>query len=187
MAPVMARLRTTPKSYGSVNSEPDHSSSPHQAFVGLQGGAFVISGLPGDGAFVADFFNNGEFQIFTVKANFLPILLHSKKKALHILIKREINQFKKPCVTILLAPCPHNFFPSAKPIGTRTPVFLKKTASIPPYPLLCHLYVSSPFPVLRWAISGRNFACTRVSPPSNAELEWVKGQIDNASISLVFA
>ena len=126
MAPVMARLRTTPKSYGSVNSEPDHSSSPHQAFVGLQGGAFVISGLSGDGAFVADFFNNGEFQIFTVKANFLPILLHSKKKALHILIKREINQFKKPCVTILLAPCPQNFFPSAKPIGTRTPVFLKK-------------------------------------------------------------
>jgi len=52
----MARLRTTPKSYGSVNSERDHSSSPHQAFVVLQGGAFVISGLPGDGAFVADLF-----------------------------------------------------------------------------------------------------------------------------------
>ena len=92
MAPVMARLRTTPKSYGSVNSERDHSSSPHQAFVVLQGGAFVISGLPGDGAFVADLFKYSEFHIFTAK--FLLILLVFKKKALHILTKREISQFK---------------------------------------------------------------------------------------------
>ena len=64
MVPIMARLRTTPKSYGSVNSERDHSSSPHQAFVVLQDGAFVISGLLGDEAFVADFFNFSEFHIF---------------------------------------------------------------------------------------------------------------------------
>jgi len=56
MAPAMARLRTTPESYGSVNSERDHTSFSHQAFVVLQGGAFVISSLPGDGAFVADLF-----------------------------------------------------------------------------------------------------------------------------------
>ena len=92
MAPVMARLRTTPKSYGSVNSERDHSSSSHQAFVVVQGGTFVISGLPGDGAFVADLFKYSEFHIFTAK--FLLILLVFKKKALHILIKREISQFK---------------------------------------------------------------------------------------------
>ena len=92
MAPVMARLRTTPKSYGSVNSERDHSSSPHQAFPVLQDGAFVISGLPGDGAFVAHLFKYSEFHIFTAK--FLLILLVFKKKALHILIKREISQFK---------------------------------------------------------------------------------------------
>ena len=61
MAPIMmARLRTTPKSHGSVNSERDHSSFPHQAIVGFQGGAFVISGLSGDGAFVTD------FHIFTI-------------------------------------------------------------------------------------------------------------------------
>jgi len=66
MAPIMARLRSTPKSYGSVNSERDHSSFSHQAFVGFQGGAFVISGLPGDGAFVADFFNYNEFHLFTI-------------------------------------------------------------------------------------------------------------------------
>ena len=92
MAPVMARLRTTPKSYGSVDSERDHSSSPDQAFVVLQRGAFVISGLPGDGAFVAHLFKYSEFQIFATK--FLLILLVFKKKALHILIKREISQFK---------------------------------------------------------------------------------------------
>jgi len=67
MAPDMARLRTTPKSYGSVNSERDHSSSPHQVFAVLQGGAFVISGLPGDGAFVADLFKYSEFHIFSAK------------------------------------------------------------------------------------------------------------------------
>ena len=62
----MARLRTTPKSYGSVNSERDHSVFSHQAFVGFQGGAFVINGLPGYGAFVADFFNYSKFHIFTI-------------------------------------------------------------------------------------------------------------------------
>ena len=87
MAPVMARLRTTPKSYGLVNSERDHSSSPHQAFFVVQGGAFVIRGLPVDGAFVADLFKYSEFHIFTAK--FLLILLVLKKKALHILIKRD--------------------------------------------------------------------------------------------------
>ena len=66
MAPTMASSRTTPKYYGSVNSERDHSSSPHQAFVSFQGGAFVISCLPGDGAFVADFFNYSELHIFTI-------------------------------------------------------------------------------------------------------------------------
>ena len=71
MVPIMARLRTTPKSYGSVNSERDHSSSPHQAFVVLQDGTFVISGLLGDEAFVADFFNFSEFHIFCYfKINF---------------------------------------------------------------------------------------------------------------------
>jgi len=64
----------------------------HQAFVVLQGGAFVISGLPGDGAFVARLFKYSEFHIFTAK--FLLISLVFKKKALHILIKREISQFK---------------------------------------------------------------------------------------------
>ena len=88
----MARLRTTPKSYGSVNSERDHSSSPHEAFVVLQGGAFVICGPPGDGAFVGDLFKYSEFHIFTAK--FLLILLVFKKKALHILIRRENSQFK---------------------------------------------------------------------------------------------
>jgi len=92
MAPIMARLRTTPKSHGSVNSDRDHSSSSHQAFVVLQRGAFVISGLPGDGAFVAHLFKCSEFHIFTAK--FLLILLVFKKKALHILTKREISQFK---------------------------------------------------------------------------------------------
>ena len=93
MAPDMARLRTTPKSYGSVNSECDHSSSPHQAFVVLQGWAFVIGAWSAwDGASVADLFKNSEFHIFTAK--FLLILLVFKKKALHILIKREISQFK---------------------------------------------------------------------------------------------
>ena len=81
-------------SYGSVNSEPDHSSFPHQAFIGFQCGAFVISGLPGDGAFVADFFNYSEFHIFTIQNNFLLILLDFKKKPLHFLIKRGIDQFK---------------------------------------------------------------------------------------------
>jgi len=57
MVPVMARLRTSPKSYGSVNSKRNLSSSPHQSFVGLQVGTFVISGLPGDEVFVADCFN----------------------------------------------------------------------------------------------------------------------------------
>ena len=88
----MARLRTTPKSYASVNSDRDNSSSPHQAFVVLQCGAFVISGLPGHGAFVAHLFKYSEFHISTAK--FLLILLVFKKKALHILIKREISQFK---------------------------------------------------------------------------------------------
>ena len=92
MAPIMARLRTTPKYYGSVDSERDHSSCPHQALVVLQRGAFVISGLPGDGAFVAHLFKYSEFHISTAK--FLLILLVFKKKALHILIKREISQFK---------------------------------------------------------------------------------------------
>ena len=91
MAPVMVRLRTTPKFYGSVNSERDHSIFSHQAFVGFQGGECVMSGLPGDGAFVADF-NYSEFHIFTAK--FLLILLDFKQRALDILIKREINQFK---------------------------------------------------------------------------------------------
>ena len=87
-----ARLRTTPKSYGSVNSSVTIPPPTHQAFVVLQRGAFVISGLPGDGAFVARLFKYSEFHIFTAK--FLLILLVFKKKALHILIKREISQFK---------------------------------------------------------------------------------------------
>ena len=66
MAAIIARLRTTPKSYGSVNSERGHSSFLHQAFVGFQGGAFVMSSLPGDREFVADFFNYSEFHIFTI-------------------------------------------------------------------------------------------------------------------------
>jgi len=76
----------------SIPSETMHSSSPHQAFVVLQGVAFVISGLPGDGEFVADLFKYSEIHIFSAK--FLLILLVFKKKALHILIKREISQFK---------------------------------------------------------------------------------------------
>jgi len=68
-APIMARLRTAPKSYGSVNSERDHSSFSHQAFVGFQGGAFVISGLPGDGAVVAVFLTMANFTFLLFKIN----------------------------------------------------------------------------------------------------------------------
>ena len=66
MAPIMTRLRTTPKSYGSVNFENDYFSFPHQAFVGFQGLTFVITGLPGDVAFLADVFNYSDFHIFTI-------------------------------------------------------------------------------------------------------------------------
>ena len=70
MAPIMARLKTTPKSYSSVNSERDHSSFSHKAFGGFHGGAIVISGLPGDGAFVADFLPTANLTFLLLKMNF---------------------------------------------------------------------------------------------------------------------
>ena len=92
--------------YGLVNSKRDHPPRAfvgHLHFVGLHVGAVVIGGLPRGGAFSTT-------ENFSFSAKFLLILFDFKRKALHILIKRVISQFKKSCIIILLAPSPRIFF-----------------------------------------------------------------------------
>ena len=70
MAPFMARLRTTPKSYGSVNCKRDHSSSLTRHLSVSRVGHLSSMVCSGMGHLSPIFFNYREFHIFTIELNF---------------------------------------------------------------------------------------------------------------------